>query len=947
LFCRKSKRRNKKMRISRNKSKVTAISFVLVLTITISLIAFSPAVDAAVTKFASYVYCSVGNSVIGVNQQVLLIYWTADMPPDIGEIAGTAPGGRAAWYNVGWYVTDPEGNKETISIAKTDPVGSGWVNYTPDKIGVYTVQAWFPETWKNTTTSQSYYSAAVSPEVTFTVQEEPIEGWPESPVTDDYWTRPINQASREWYVLAGNWLGGSFNKYPAGASGGTTDRFVWGQGTESAHILWTKPYYLGGIMDAYYGQTGYQTGHYQGLDFEALIINGKMYYNYRADAHMTEGYLCVDLYTGETLWYSNDTRPSLGQIYNYESPNQHGGYAYMWKQPAFSFFGGASGETVWEMLDAYTGKSICKVDNVTMGTAMFGMVFGGFPVYGKDGSLLNYDIPSLAPFGSPEPDYYLQVWNMSAIDTMLAGTSTETTAWQWRPSGGGFGGGPPLGYYVHDGSTGFSLNVSIATADIYGPRNALLNETGTIRCVREGEYIIVGTQGRNDERGVVQGKMTALSLERGKEGTKLWDTLFTPPFTSIYANLTGGGFFGGAFAMTGVYPEDGVILFHSTKTLQRWGYSLETGEQLWESEPESSMNYYTMITNVYEGKLLTAGYGGVLLAYNMTTGEIVWRYEATNVGFESPYGNYPLNIFAICDGKIYTLTGEHSITQPMWRGPNLRCINATDGEEIWKILGFSANGGAHLTGQYAQMADGYVVALNFFDNQIYCFGRGPSATTVEAGPEVAALGSNVMITGTVTDDTSTGRRNTNGMFEFTLQGTPAISDEDMGAWMEYMFMQQAKPKNAKGVEVIFETLDPNGNLYPIGNTTSDINGNYGFMWEPPVPGTYQIIARFEGSAAYGPSSATTYLGVTEAPSPAVPIEPEPTEPEPTEPEPTEPEPTEPEPTEPEPTEPEPTEPEPTEPAEAPFITTEVAIIAAVAVVAVIGIVAYWVLRKRK
>jgi hypothetical protein len=73
----------------------------------------------------------------------------------------------------------------------------------------------------------------------------------------------------------------------------------------------------------------------------------------------------------------------------------------------------------------------------------------------------------------------------------------------------------------------------------------------------------------------------------------------------------------------------------------------------------------------------------------------------------------------------------------------------------------------------------------------------------------------------------------------------------------------------------------------------------------------------------------------------------PDEPEPTEPEPTEPEPTEPEPTEPEPTEPEPTEPEPTEQSEAPFITTEVAIIVAVAVAAVIGAVAYWALRKRK
>ena len=92
-------------------------------------------------------------------------------------------------------------------------------------------------------------------------------------------------------------------------------------------------------------------------------------------------------------------------------------------------------------------------------------------------------------------------------------------------------------------------------------------------------------------------------------------------------------------------------------------------------------------------------------------------------------------------------------------------------------------------------------------------------------------------------------------------------------------MQQAKPKNAKGVEVILETLDPNGNFYEIGRVTSDMNGNFGFMWEPPVPGTYQIIARFAGSAAYGPSSATTYIGITEAPSPAQPIEPEPAEPE--------------------------------------------------------------------
>ena len=43
-----------------------------------------------------------------------------------------------------------------------------------------------------------------------------------------------------------------------------------------------------------------------------------------------------------------------------------------------------------------------------------------------------------------------------------------------------------------------------------------------------------------------------------------------------------------------------------------------------------------------------------------------------------------------------------------------------------------------------------------------------------------------------------------------------------------------------------------------------MNGNYGFKYTPNVPGTYQIIATFAGSNAYGPSSSTTYLAVGEA-----------------------------------------------------------------------------------
>jgi outer membrane protein assembly factor BamB len=651
--------------------------------------------------------------------------------------------------------------------------------------------------------------------------------------------------------------------YPYGARGGTTEYFVSGQGPESAHILWTKPYYAGGVMDAMYGPIGYETAHYQGIGFDGLIIQGKLYYAYRGDGHVTEGYIVADLYTGETLQYVNDTMPSRGQLYNYESPNQHGGYPYMYKTSGVTLPSWAtteSGKQTWEMLDAYTGRSVCKIANVSFGTMMFWFIIGAFPVYGKDGSWTNYNIQSQGG------NYYLQIWNSTAIPTML-GDVYGTSAWQWRPSGGAFGSGwtsPPDGYWVHDGNKGWSLNVSLPASYVQGPRNSIVNQTAELRCVREAEYAIIGTQGQNNELGLVQGKLVKLSLERGKEGTKLSEITFTPPYASVTENVTSGMAFN-SFGISGVYPEDGIFTFYSPKQLKRWGYSLETGELLWESEPEVQMSYYGSSSNYYEGKLYSYGYGGQLRCYNLTTGDVLWNYDATVEGLEIGYGGrYPIGVCAIADGKLYTVCGEHSPTQPLWRGQNLRCINATTGEDIWKILGFF--GGMSPTESNTIMADGIVVGLNLFDSEVYAFGKGPSATTVTASPKVSVHGTNVLIEGSVTDQTETGRRNTNDIFEFSLKGTPAISDEDMSAWMEYMFMQQPKPADAKGVEVVISVLDPNNNCYEIGRTTSDINGKFGYAFEPLVPGTYQIIATFEGSAAYGPSSSSTYINVEEAPA---------------------------------------------------------------------------------
>ena len=830
------------MKFAKNKTMATMIAIFLMLTITATPVAL-PTVNAAVNYYTSYVYVFIGPNPVGVGQSVLLVQWTADIPPDVGEIAGTAPGGRCAWYGLSFNVTTPEGKTTNYPLGQSDPVGGGYVAYVPDTVGTYYVEAIFPETWKNTTANQSHYSSAVSNQVSFTVQQEPIQAWQEAPLPTGYWTRPISDLNRGWYVLAGNWLGG------AAQNVGPTTLFGYGPGPESAHIMWTKPYYAGGIMDARFNDTGFFTYFYQGFMFATnaqegsapIILDGKLYYDYRVNAHQWQGYLCVDLYTGETIYYENATTPSFAQIYNYESPNQHGGFPYLWRTSGVLLPPNTTSTTTWGMLDGFTGEPICLIANVSS---------GGTAVYGKDGSILRYNLVNYGTTAAP--DYRLTVWNSSAIPSLLAGTS-GTSLWSWRPAATGDSRQsqriqPQM--FVHNGSNGYSMNVSIPS--ILGPQNAIANQTGTIRAVREDEFVIVGTNGQNNDRGLVPGYLMAFSLKRGQEGTKLWDITFTPPLSA--GNVT--------VSMGTVDPEDGVFLFESAKLLQRWGYSLETGQLLWgPSAPEPSGNYYGMTDNIYQGKLLTCGYGGVLLAYNITTGKIMWNYTAKSEGFESPYGgNYPMGISNIVDGKIYIGTGEHSWTQPLYRGSVLQCINASNGALLWNfpVAGISMPSGN--AGNYFAIADGYLVALNGYDAQIYCFGKGPSATTASAPQTVPPLGSSVMITGTITDQTPSPE----------AKGTPAMSDADQNAWMQYLYAQQPLPANAKGVDVTLDAIDPNSNYIHIGTATSDINGNYGCKFTPDVPGTYQIIATFAGSASYGPSSATTYMGVGEAPAQAEP-----------------------------------------------------------------------------
>jgi outer membrane protein assembly factor BamB len=869
------------MKISRNKAKATSVIFVLVLTISAILTALpiASAHDPPWT-IPSWVYITATNNPIGVGQTTYVFFWLNSFPR-------TAIGAYGDRWTFTVEVTKPDGSKETLGPFTSDPVGTGYAPYTPAQVGTYTFIAKFHE---HTLTGEPFppgtsglyygtpyvndtYLASTSDPYYLTVQEDPIEGWEEAPLPTEYWERPINTMNRDWCVLAANWLAG------AAQNVGPTRNFNYGTGPESAHVMWATPMWAGGIMDARFGNIGYQTTHYSGLSFSPpIILNGKIYYN--VESHPRQGWYCLNLYTGEVEYFHNTTGPvtgvlgtqelsgptfdpegsiageklAFGQIYNYESPNQHGGFPYLWST------NGPEPNT-WMMFDAYSGSYICSIENVPSWASMA-------LVYGKEGSILAYNLDTT--------NNLLQCWNTSRAIWYREEWNTNQY-WMWRP----------YLNYTFGGIYGYSLNVSIPDVQ------------GSMLAVREGEFVIGGTSGKHNDTYVEQGNLWALSLKPGEEGTLLWNRTFTPPLgvPDVAIGLFGAG------VMTGptVDPEDGVFLFEQSITRERWGFSLETGELLWgPTEPEASMNYYGMEDFIYQGKLFSYGYSGELVAYNITTGEVLWTYTATQEGFESPYGNYPLSLACIADGKIYMYSTEHSPTQPPWRGSYLRCIDASNGEELWKIN--------HWGG--AVVADGYLVGWNAYDNRIYCYGKGPSATTVEAPMTAIPLGDSVVIRGTVTDQCAGAKRLVEeGKFHII----PAIADEYQQAWMEYMYMQQAIPGDAIGVEVSLDAVDPNGNFVHIDTVRSDMSGMFKKMWTPEMEGEYTIMATFGGSKAYYSSYAETALGVGPAPAPIQPIEPE----------------------------------EPTEPTEAPLITTEIAIIIAVVVIAIIGIVAYWALKKRK
>jgi outer membrane protein assembly factor BamB len=835
---------NRGEKMKNAKTKIATIALIIVLLLT--LLTISSSIVHA-TDRDTYAFLAVAPNPIGVGQTALITMWLDKTPPVDAE------GWSIVYEGFKVDVTKPDGSKESLGPYKSDPVGTKWTQYTPDQVGAYIFQFSFPGQtiigymYGSTVSSENYFKPSTSPEVELTVQEDPIAAYPSTPLPgpNRYWERSIDAQNRDWWSISGNWLGCAGPWYGYYNATGTFNPYS--KAPNTAHIVWTKPIAFGGLVGGQFGDTGYYTGlSYEPKFQPPVIMNGRLYYNLPLSNNPNDGgCVCVDLRTGEELWWQ-DIVIHRGQLYDYETPNQHGVIPYLWKLGStYEAYDPVSGELIYTIANATFVRRKCQDMLSPLGDLL---------VYIIDG---NGD--------------WLAMWNSSRIPQLLLGSS-GTNAWQWRPVG-----------KTVDWQNGIQWNVSIPDVP------------PGVEITRISQDIILATF------DVMTGSEPVIRVigYSAKTGEQLWSfdipTFKTFPWPFNFSPIM-----------------DGVFTYFKQETLQTYGYDVYTGKQIWgPTEPYEnawSMFYASwcgggpMSPVTAYGKLYATTYDGRIHCHDLNSGEELWNYYTGNSGFETPYGHWPLyGSVTVADGKVYAPTNEHSPTDPMWRGSRLHCVNAETGEGIWSLLGWMVA---------PAIADGYLVVCNYYDQDIYCIGKGSSRTTVTAPDISATLGSSVVIRGTVTDE-SPGTKEGIGAVHFP-NGVPAIADEYMTEWMEYLYMQQPCPDYFEGVEVKLETLDPNGNFYEIGTVTSDASGMFKLMWEPPVPGEYTIIATFEGSGSYWSSYAETAIGVTEAPSPGEPIQPE-----------------------------------PTEPAEAPLITIEMAILLAAIVIAIAVLAGFYIIRKRK
>ena len=803
----------------------------------------------------SFAYVSVAPSPIGVGQTAQVYMWVDTPMPS----AATTNDIRRHDYKV--TVTKPDGTTDTQSWdVVSDTTGIEFWTYTPTQVGNYTIFFQYggqTYTWSGTYQNDYFApaNATTTLQVTDTLLPAPIDSYP---LPTEYWTRPIEGENTFWFAIASNWLNAPYIRSGTTVTGGAGyGRYQPdGTGPNSAHVMWSKALQYGGVVGGNFtnvlGETYYMGGSYNVRFSNAIVMQGTLYYQESIGNSGGGGdYKAVDIRTGKELWSINTTAtgtnilPSFGYLYSFDSGNQHGVLPNgLLIAAQGGGFGG--GPTTWRAYDPRTGVlTTMNVTNVPPGTASAATLApsasSAVSVAGPAGEILIYTLNNAGTTSNVQ--MYLTQWNSSRV---IGGGTTMT----------------PINWYSG------TVNASSPSAYDWNVSIPALKGTTAWNIYRDAYYndMIICTQGsfgtgpRTSGEGV---NVTAISINQDTKGRELWSKYYPPAPNNMTEQIIAVDNIARTFV-----TED-------KETLQLTGYSLNDGSKLWTAERlVKEWDTVREDTLCAYGKLYCAGFDGILYCYDDATGDLLWTYgnggagNSTYSGLGTAYGHMPIFVDVIADGKVYLGTTEHSPGSPWYKDSEYRCINATNGAELWKLKGW---GTGMYVGQYDIIADGYFIYLNCYDMKVYSVGKGPSELTVAASPKVSTSGSSVLIEGTVTD-IAAGTKQDEQAARFP-NGVPAVSDASQGAWMEYVYMQKPRPTDTTGVPITLSVVDANGNYREIGQVTSNADGFYSLNWKPDIEGKYVVYASFTGSESYWPSHAVTAFSVDPAAPTPVPTQP--------------------------------------------------------------------------
>ncbi|MCW4012793.1 MAG: hypothetical protein NWF07_07350, partial [Candidatus Bathyarchaeota archaeon] len=357
--------------------------------------------------------------------------------------------------------------------------------------------------------------------------------------------------------------------------------------------MWTKPISFGGIVggvDIRDPQSNFYSGTAYQIKFpNPLLLYGRLYYPQPlANSPTGNGYACVDLRTGETLWVKDfgvtvssffgptGNTPSIGQLYNFESVNQHGvnPNGYLWilntaitgvgiTNPApqatttnASYTAAVTDNnaevstTGWVSIDPLTGNTLFNETDIPSGTRF----------YGPNGEILLMNIGRANPNA---PYTYMWQWN----NTKLPGNDVAGGITQWLP-----------GTKNWNMSKSYDWNITLSEPLPAGSTTAIIQVLpGNLVFGRSSALQFAGsTGGAFGTPDPYTLWAVNLNETRGAVGDVMWIRNYTGD-----ANNT---------LLIGPRDQKTNVFTVYNKELITWsGYSLLTGEYLWgPTEPEAA-----------------------------------------------------------------------------------------------------------------------------------------------------------------------------------------------------------------------------------------------------------------------------------------------------------------------------------------------------------------------